>query len=152
MSTDVVKRGRGLYAFGAATLRTSWSWRRAEIRLGDRAWTVEPTDRWRIGVTASAGNGPAVRLHPERSHVPGPGGAVRWRPGHRGCRLTREGGSIDLRVRAFSRGPIRVDVTGTWPELDLVVLTAVFALMTRRRRRTLTAMAIAGAIGHGPVG
>jgi hypothetical protein len=42
-------------------------------------------------------------------------------------------------------GPIRVDVTGEWVELELVVLTACFALMSRRRRRTLIMMAAVSA-------
>jgi len=44
--------------------------------------------------------------------------------------------------------PIRIEVTGLWTELDLVVLTACFAVMTRRRKRTFTIMAIIGATGH----
>ncbi|WP_020577546.1 hypothetical protein [Actinopolymorpha alba] len=152
MTTLFVQRKRGAFAFGTATLQTGWTWRRGEIGIGDRVWTLEPTDRHRIGVTAYAGSHPAVRLHPRQSHVPGPGEPVRWRPGHRAGELTRDGRRIRLRIPAFSRGPVRVDVSGDWPALDLVVLTAVFALMARRRQRTLTIAAIVGATGHGPVG
>jgi hypothetical protein len=36
--------------------------------------------------------------------------------------------------------------------LELVALTAAFALLTHRHRRILLMMAVAGAIGHGPIG
>jgi hypothetical protein len=145
MTALSVQRRRGLFTFGAATLRTSWTWRRAQIRIGERVWTVEPTDRHRIGVTAHAGNSPAVRLHPQQSHVPGPGGPARWRPGHRNGELTRHGCRIRLQIPTLARGAIGVDVRGDWPDLDLVVLTAFFALMTRRRHRTIVIAAIAAA-------
>ncbi len=145
MNARFVQRRHSLFTFGAATLRTGWTWRRAQIHIAERIWTVGPTDRHRIGVTAHAGDSPAVRLHPQQSHVPGPGGPARWRPGHRGGELTRDDGLIRLQIPALSRGPVRVDVKGDWPDLDLVVLTAFFALMTRRRHRTLVAAAIAAA-------
>ena len=145
MTALFVQRRHGSFAFGAATLRTGWTWRRAQIRSGERVWTVGPTDRHRIGVTAHAGNSPAVRLHPQQSHVPGPGRPVRWRPAHHGGELTRHDGRIRLQIPALARGPIRVDVSGDWPDLDLVVLTAVLALMTRRRQRTLIIATIAAA-------
>ncbi|NUR70927.1 MAG: hypothetical protein HOU81_08905 [Hamadaea sp.] len=146
-----VVRSKGVFEFGNATLQTSWSWRRAVIRLGDREWTIHPTDRRRIGVEAYAGSGPAVRLHPQRSHVPGPGGPVRWQRGHRGARLERDGRSIDVQIPPLARRPMRVEVTGDWPDLELVVLSMVYALMTKRRRRTIMIVAIIGATGHGPV-
>ncbi|GAB3145626.1 hypothetical protein GCM10027290_25820 [Micromonospora sonneratiae] len=152
MSTLFVQRRSGSYTFGAATLQTGWLWRRGEIRIGDRVWTVAPTDRHRIGVTTYAGSSAAVRLHPQQSHVPGPGGPVRWCPGHRGGELTRDGRRIRLQIPAVARRPVRVDVTGDWPDLDLVVITAVFALMTRNRQRSLIIAAIVTGAGHGPVG
>jgi hypothetical protein len=46
--------------------------------------------------------------------------------------------------------PLRVDVTGDWPDADLLVLTACFAVLTRRRRRLIMAIAIAtGGAGAG---
>jgi len=145
MTALFVQRRQGSFAFGAATLRTTWTWRQAQIRIGEKVWTVGPTDRHRIGVTAHAGTSPAVRLHPRQSHVPGPGGQAGWRPGHRGGELTRDGGRIRLQIPTLSRGQVPVDVKGDWPDLDLVVLTAFFALMTRRRHRTLIIAAIAAA-------
>ncbi|WP_433125125.1 hypothetical protein ACQPWW_21825 [Micromonospora sp. CA-240977] len=135
-----------------ASLRTGWTLRCGEIRTGSGLWTVEPTDRRRIGVTARAEHGAAVRLDPRRSHVPGPGGVARWSPGRRGGELTRDGHRIAVRLSAGPRGPIHVDVTGEWAELDLVVLTACFALLTRRRRRTLLMMAVMGSASRGPMG
>jgi hypothetical protein len=83
MTELFVRRGRGSFTFGAATLRTRWTWRRAQIHIGERVWTVERTDRHRIGVTASAGNSPAVRLHPQQSHVPALAGLHSHHRGHR---------------------------------------------------------------------
>jgi hypothetical protein len=42
-----------------------------------------------------------------------------------------------------------VEISGPWAELDLVILTACYAVLTRRRQRTFTIMAIVGATGHG---
>jgi MYXO-CTERM domain-containing protein len=151
MTALVVRRRGGAFVLGEATLRTGWTWRRAQIRIGERTWTVEPTDRQRVGVAAYAANGVAVRLHPQRSQVPGPGGTARWRPGRRGGELTLDDRRIQLRIPRFSCGSVSVEVAGDWPNLELVTLTALFALMSRRRRRTLTTIAVVGATGHGPV-
>ncbi|WP_433113407.1 hypothetical protein [Micromonospora sp. CA-246542] len=120
-----------------ASLRTGWTWRCGEIRTGAGRWTVEPTGRRRIGFTAQGQHGVAVRLDPGRSHVPGPGGVTRWKAGHGGGELVRDGNRVVVRLPGPLGGPIRVDVTGEWAEVELVVLTACFALMSRRRRRTL---------------
>ncbi|MGW3605110.1 hypothetical protein [Micromonospora sp. NPDC005161] len=135
-----------------ASLRTGWTWRCGEIRTDVGLWTVEPTDRRRIGVTAKAEHGAAVRLDPSRSHVPGPGGAARWASGPCGGELVRDGHRLEVRLPGRPGGPIRVDVTGEWAEVELVALTACFALMSRRRQRTLIMMAVIGAAGRGPMG
>ncbi|MEU7928213.1 hypothetical protein [Micromonospora sp. NPDC049801] len=126
-----------------ASLRTGWTWRCGEIRTGTGRWTVEPTGRRRTGFTAQGQHGVPVRLDPDRSHVPGPGGVTRWKAGHGGGELVRDGNRIVVRLPGPLGGPIRVDVTGEWAEVELVVLTACFALMSRRRRRTLIMMAAA---------
>ncbi|MET7672091.1 hypothetical protein [Micromonospora luteifusca] len=135
-----------------ASLRTGWTWRYGEIRTDAGLWTVAPTDRRRIGATAQTEHGVAVRLDPLRSHVPGPGGVARWVPGRCGGEVVRDGHRIAVRLPGRPGGPIRVDVTGDWAEVELVTLTACFALMSRRRRRTLTTMAIVGTVSHGPIG
>ncbi|MCG5435971.1 hypothetical protein [Micromonospora foliorum] len=129
----------------SASLRTGWTWRCGEIRTGTGRWTVEPTGRRRIGFTARGEHGVPVRLDPGRSHVPGPGGVAHWAPGRCGGELVRDGNRLAVRLPGRLGGPIRVDVTGEWAELELVVLTACFALMSRRRRRTLIMMAVVSA-------
>jgi hypothetical protein len=42
-------------------------------------------------------------------------------------------------------------VVGAWQKLELVVLSACFAVLSRRRGHKLRAMAIVGATGHGPI-
>ncbi|PWR10832.1 hypothetical protein DKT68_08155 [Micromonospora acroterricola] len=156
MTTLTVRKQDGAYVLDSAagpraSLRTGWTWRRAEIRTGTGLWTVAPTDRRRIGFTAQAEHGAAVRLDPRQSHVPGPGGVARWAPGRRGGELVRDGHRLAVRLPGRPGGPIRVDVSGEWAEVDLVALTACFALMSRRRRRTLIMMAVIGGAGRGPV-
>jgi hypothetical protein len=151
MTTLTMRKMRGVYVLNGhdAQLQTGWTMRRGEIRVDGRVWTVTPTDRHRIGVCAHAEHGVAVRLDPRQSHVPGPGGPVRWEAGRNRAVLARDGNRISVRT---GRRSARIEVTGSWPELELVALTACFALMTRRRLRTLTIIAIVGATGHGPVG
>jgi hypothetical protein len=103
-------------------------------------------------VVARAEHGAAVRLDPNRSHVPGPGGVARWTPGRCGGELVRDGHRLAVRLPGRLGGPIRVDVTGDWAELELVALTACFALMSRRRQRTLIMMAVVSSAGHGATG
>ncbi|GGO25395.1 hypothetical protein [Micromonospora parathelypteridis] len=157
MTALTVRKQDGVFvldsgAGGCASLRTGWTWRRGEIRTGAGLWTVAPTDRRRIGVTAQTEHGVAVRLDPLRSHVPGPGGVARWAPGRCGGELVRDGHRIAVRLPGRLGGPIRVDVTGVWAEVELVTLTACFALMSRRRQRTLNTMAVISIATQGPVG
>ncbi|MGC4870092.1 hypothetical protein ACLQ3B_32155 [Micromonospora sp. DT53] len=144
MTALTVRKQDGAFVLDSApraVLRTGWTWRCGEIRTGTGLWTVEPTGRRRIGFTAWGEHGVPVRLDPGRSHVPGPGGVAHWAPGHHGGELVRDGHRLAVRLPGRLGGPIRVDVTGEWAELELVVLTACFALMSRRRRRSLIMMA-----------
>ncbi|RLP91311.1 hypothetical protein [Micromonospora sp. CV4] len=155
MTTLTVRKQDGAFVLDSAAgprawLRTGWTWRCAEIRTGTGLWTVGPTDRRRIAVTARAEHGVAVRLDPRGSHVPGPGGMVRWAPGHRGGELVRDEHRLAVRLPGRPGGAIRVDVTGEWAEVELVALTACFALMSRRRQRTLIMMAVIGGAGGAP--
>jgi hypothetical protein len=152
MTTWTVRKQDGAFVLDSgagphASLRTGWTWRCGEIRTGAGLWTVEPTDRRRIGATAHAEHGVPVRLDPRRSHVPGPGGVARWAPGRCGGELVRDGNRLAVRLGGRLGGPIHVDVTGVWAEVELVALTACFALMSRRRRRTLIMMAVVGSSG-----
>lgn len=141
---------RGAYAFegSPASLRTGVSMRCAALRIADRGYDVDVTDCHRLGVVTRAGQRPVAWLHPHGSQVPGPGETPHWRLGRSGGVLTRGSCRIAVRQAGWPGAPVRVEITGVWAELDLVVLTACFALMTRRRKRTLTIMAIVGAIGH----
>jgi hypothetical protein len=155
MITLMLRKHDGAFVLDAAgdpaSLRTGWTRWRGEIRTPGGVWLVAPTDRRRLGVVAHAEHGPAVRLHPNQSHVPGPGGPARWLIGRHHGELVRDQSRLHIQLPAWPGGPIRVDVTGAWTELGLVALTACFAVMTRRRHRTLTIIAIVGAIGHGPI-
>ncbi|MET8360960.1 hypothetical protein [Micromonospora sp. NPDC005171] len=148
MTALTVRKQDGIFVLDSgpgASLHTGWTWRCGEIRTGAGRWTVEPTGRRRIGFTAHGEHGVPVRLDPGRSHVPGPGGVARWSPGRCGGELVRDGHRLAVRLPGRLGGPIRVDVTGEWAELELVVLTACFALMSQRRRRTLIMMAVVSA-------
>ena len=136
----------------AAFLRTWHGLYHGEVQVEARSWSVGVTDRRRIGAVARAGDRPVVRLHPRQSHVPGPGGPVRWAPHWHHGSLVRDAARIDVRLSPWPRGRIRIEVTGVWTELELVALTAAFALLSRRHRRMVLMMAVAGATGHGPVG
>ncbi|GAB3959734.1 hypothetical protein [Micromonospora vulcania] len=157
MTTLTVRKQDGAFVLDSgagprASLRTGWTWRCGEIRTGAGLWTVEPTDRRRIGFAAQAEHGAAVRLDPRRSHVPGPGGVAHWAFGRRGGELTRDGHRLAVRLSGRLGGPVRVEVTGEWAEVELVALTACFALMSRRRRQTLIMMAVIGSANGGPIG
>ena len=149
-TTLTLRKRAGAYVLDGrpASLRTGFSMRRGEIRTAAGAYVVDVTDFHRTGVVTRAGQRPVVRLHPHGSQVPGPGGTPRWSLGRCSGVLTRDSGRIGVHQAGWPGAPVRVEVTGPWNELDLVVLTTCFAVMTRRRKRTLTIMAIAGATGH----
>ena len=135
-----------------AWLRTWHGMYHGELRVDAQSWSIGVTDRRRIGVVARVGDRPVVRLHPREAHVPGPGGRVRWAPHWHHGSLTRDTARIHVQLSPWPRGRVRIEVTGGWADLELVALTAAFALLTSRHRRMVMMMAVAGAIGHGPVG
>jgi hypothetical protein len=151
MTTLTVRKRHGghLLEGGPSSLRTGVSMRRGEIRTAGGNWQVDITDPHRLGVVARADERPVVRLHPHGSQVPGPGGTAEWRLGRGSGELIRGSSRIAVHPGRRPGAPITVEVTGPWAELDLVVLTACFAILTRRRHRTFMIMAIAGATGHG---
>ncbi|MEU7872373.1 hypothetical protein [Dactylosporangium sp. NPDC049140] len=150
MTAHLVRRAHGRWTFGDATLHTRGSMRRGTLRTAAGDFDVEATDRRRLGVAARIDGRPVVALRPDGARVPGAGGAVRWSLGRHSATLTR--GEARVHVQSGWRGArLRVEVTGDWAEADLVVLTACFAVLTRRRQRLITAMAIAMASGaRGP--
>jgi hypothetical protein len=135
-----------------AGLRTRHGMYHGDIQVDDRSWSVEVTDRRRVGAVARVGNRPVVRLHPHQAHVPGPDGPVRWAPHWHHGTLTRDAARIHVQLPAWPGGRVRIEVTGAWAELELVALTAAFALLTRRHRRMVLMMAVVGATGHGAIG
>jgi hypothetical protein len=149
VNTTMRRRG-GVYVLDGhrASLRTGVSMRRGEIRTAAGNYDVGVSDFHRLGVVARAGKHPVVRLHPHGSQVPGPGGTPHWSLGRCGGVLTRDASRIRVHQAGWPGAPVRVEVTGAWAEPDLVVLTACFAVMTRRRKRALTIIAIVGATGH----
>ena len=57
MTTLTVRKQDGAFVLDSgarASLRTGWTWRCGEIRTGTGLWTVEPTDRRRIGFPPGA--------------------------------------------------------------------------------------------------
>jgi hypothetical protein len=131
-----------------AFLRVGWTVRRAEIRTDDGNWRARRRG-WRQ-VTAGDRDQPLVRLDPVAALVPGAELDAGWvitrnRRAYHGT-LTRDGQTMRLRMPALSGRRIDVEVTGDWEQRDLVVLTACFALLARRRR-DITIMVAAGSHG-----
>jgi hypothetical protein len=122
--------------------------RRGAIRTAAGDYEVEVTDFHRLGVVAHAGQRLVVRLHPHDSQVPGAGGTPQWSLGRNSGVLARDVSRIVVSQSGWPGAAVRVEITGPWAELELVVLTACFAVMTRRRKRTLTIIAIVGATQH----
>ncbi|MEV0569256.1 hypothetical protein [Dactylosporangium sp. NPDC050588] len=94
---------------------------------------------------------PVLRLDPDGSVVPGLPGA-RWEVTRDRSRFTgtlsAAGVSVVVTVPAGGNGPLDADVRGDVPGWDLVVLTAAFALLARRRADTmLTAALVSVATG-----
>jgi hypothetical protein len=61
--------------------------------------------------------------------------------------LTRGGETVLIRLPALSERRLAIELTGDWEHRDLVVLTACFALLARRRRDITIMMAASTAHG-----
>ncbi len=76
---------------------------------------------------------------------------ARWRGDSDGMLRSVELGQIDLHLGRRRKSDIVAEVQGTWPERDLLVLTAAFALLSRRRGDAASsagaAASIAGSAG-----
>jgi len=89
-------------------------------------------------VTAGNENDPIVVLDRDHTHLAGTRGLARWTirrrwKAYEGV-LSRPDASITLRLTPFTGRRCDVEVNGHWDQRDLVVLTACFALLVRRRR------------------
>jgi hypothetical protein len=132
-----------------ASLRVGWPVRRGEISIEQDSW---PVRRHVWGqVTAGEGDGPLVRLSRAASVVPGPEADARWEitrtlRAYQGT-LTRGSETIVIHLPALSGRRFAIELTGGWERRELVVLTACFALLARRRRDIAIMMAISSSHG-----
>lgn len=106
-------------------------------------------------VQTADGGGPVLRLHAGPVVLPGMSEPAQWQPSrtfgaYKGV-LVRGASMIAVRQAALPGSPVRITVTGSWLHLDLIVLTACFAVMARRRRDHLIALRVAAMTSHGPV-
>lgn len=103
----------------------------------EHATTVVGRYGWRR-VIASNGNDPLVVLDRDGTLTPGTGTSARWTIRRRWKvyegTLSRADASITLRLTPLTGRRCAVRVVGDWEQRDLVVLTACFALLARRRR------------------
>jgi hypothetical protein len=132
-----------------ASLRVGWPVRRGEIAIERDTTPV----RRHVGGQVIAGDvdRPLVRLSRAASAVPGPELDASWvitrnLRAYKGT-LTRGGEAMVIRVPALSGRRLAIDLTGDWERRDLVVLTACFALLARRRRDIAIMMAISSSHG-----
>jgi hypothetical protein len=133
----------------AASLRPGRRMRSGEITADGRTVVVRVNDHRPSGVVVDG----LLRLDPRGSHIAPGSEPVAWSMGReRGCfaaSVLRGADRIDLRLARRGGTHVEIVPSGTWPDLELVALAASFALLARRRTARLTAMAVAGAIGHG---
>jgi hypothetical protein len=136
-----------------ASLTTGFSMRRGTVVVDGRALPIETNNPWRSGVTLGEGSAPVLRLEPGGSWVPGESGRlpVRWetgraRRGYSGT-LTGDRGTIELWLGRRGSAP-EISMTGSWPHLELILLSAGFALLTQRRRDAFRAATIASVSHH----
>jgi hypothetical protein len=132
-----------------ASLRVGWPVRPGEISIEHDTTSV----RRHIGgqVIAGEGDQPLVRLSRAASVVPGPELDARWVI-TRNLRtytgtLTRGGETMVITMPALSGRRLAIELTGDWERRDLLVLTACFALLARRRRDIAIMMAVSSSHG-----
>lgn len=150
------RRGRyvldGLGTTATATLRARGGMRHGEVSTPAGALPISVNDFFRTGATLGPGHAALIRLDGNSAYVGGT--PVRWSSGPTFRRyygtVSRGADRITVSQPAFVGRPIRVEVVGDWPQLELVVLTACFAVMSRRRGDKLRQIAVIGATGHGP--
>jgi hypothetical protein len=126
-----------------ASLRVGWPVRRGEITTEHDTTSVRRHIRGRV--IAGEGDQPLVCLSPAASIVPGPELDASWvitrsLRAYKGT-LTRGSDTMVIALPALS-GRLAIELTGDWERRDLVVLTACFALLARRRRDMAIMMAV----------
>ena len=96
-------------------------------------------------IWAGAEGAPLVRLEVPTAILPGRRDA-RWEIGRDRHRylatLATADATIRLTLPAGGRGPAQIETSGEWPERDLVILTAAFAVLARRRANTILTAAL----------
>jgi hypothetical protein len=127
-----------------ASLRVNWSVRRGEISTEHGTTSVRRLIRGRV--KAGEDNQPGVCLSRAASIVPGPVMDASWvitrnLRAYNGT-LTRGGDTMVIALPALSGCRLAIELTGDWERRDLVVLTACFALLARRRRDVAIMMAV----------
>lgn len=132
-----------------ASLRVGWPIRRGQISVDDDT-TLVRRHVWGQ-VIAGEGDEPLVRLSRAASAVPGPEPDARWvitrnLRTYQGT-LTRGRETIVIRLPALSECRFAIELTGDWERRDLVVLTACFALLARRRRDIAIMIAVSSSHG-----
>jgi hypothetical protein len=100
----------------------------------------------RRSVSAGDEHVPLIQLDSQGASLPGAGHTTwevsRNRREYFGT-LTTGAGSMRLTFPAH--GPGRIETTGNWPQPDLAILTASFALLARRRGDTMLTSALVAA-------
>ena len=132
-----------------ASLRVGWAVRRGEISDEHDTMSVRRS-RWGQ-VSAGEGDQPLVRLLRATSVVPGPDPDASWaitrdRRAYTGT-LTRGDEKMVISLPALSGRRLSIELAGDWHRRDLVVLTACFALLARRRRDIAIMIAVSSSHG-----
>lgn len=137
----ITREARGTYVLTdqqgrkLAVLRAPTNVGEGDIQT-EHGTTVVRRYGWRR-VIASNGNDPLVVLDRDGTLLPGTGTGARWTIRRRWKTyegsLSRPGASITLRLTPLTGRRCDVNVNGDWEQRDLVVLTACFALLARRR-------------------
>lgn len=154
MTTTKVTKRSGAYVFDAdagtqASLRTGLTKRHGTITVGGEKLEAKINDHRRTGVTVERGGTAVMRLDPEGSFLPG-GEPAGWQVlrglGGYSATLTGGSGRIEFQLSRYGK-TVELSADGSWPQFELVALTACFALLTRRRSDNARTAAVTG--GHG---
>ncbi|MFG2676344.1 hypothetical protein ACPXCP_34725 [Streptomyces sp. DT20] len=135
-----------------AALEFDRGMRTGTVTSGGRALPIAATGRLRTRVTAGE---PAILcLDGPEAFVPGGGAPVEWRTSkpHRGryhATLVRGSDLIDFSLAKSDGKSVRIEVSGSWDQLELIALAGSFALLSRRRGDTYLKVAFVSVISGG---